>query len=340
MTIGVKVLFRSPEEPLDVLGAEVPADIPCGCVLVKMEAATICGSDLHTYQGRRKESTPLVLGHEGVGRVVVSRRANVAVGSRVTWSIADSCLQCHMCKELEMPQKCSTSLLKYGHSKEALTGCYASHILLRAGTEIISVSDALPAGVVAPVNCALATVFAALEHIGNPRTALVQGAGLLGIYATLILKQKLGTSTVYIRDTMPKRLETAAKFGASPVDQVPDGSCDVALEVCGSSMAVAEGLKALRVGGTYVWVGMVTPESQLPITGEQVVRKCLTIRGVHNYAPRHLRQAVEFVSSLPQATVDLLNSELVAPRVFALADLEEAFHYAMKAEFCRVMISC
>jgi putative phosphonate catabolism associated alcohol dehydrogenase len=335
----VNVVFRCLDEPLDVVQDSLPIDIPEGCVLVKMEAATICGSDLHTYQGRRKEATPLVLGHEGVGHVVLSRRASLHAGTRVTWSIADSCLHCRVCKELEMPQKCTTALMKYGHSREPLTGCYASHILLRPGTEIIPVPASLPAGVVAPVNCALATVFAALEHLKTPETVLIQGAGLLGIYAALILKQR-GTSTVYIRDPMRKRLDTAAKFGATPVDEVPEGSCDAAIEVCGASKVVTEGLKALRVAGTYVWVGMVTPESQLPITGEQVVRKCLTVRGVHNYGPKHLREAVEFISSLSKETVHLLNTELIAPRVFLLKDLEEAFHYAMNAEYCRVMISC
>ena len=244
-----------------------------------------------------------------------------------------------MCDALKMPQKCSTALLKYGHSKEALTGCYSSHILLRPGTEIIPVPDSIPASVVAPLNCALATVFASLENVGNPSVALVQGAGLLGIYATLILKRLFQTETVYIKDTVPSRLAIAETFGAT-VGDVPAGSCDLVLEVCGASRAVADGLVSVRVGGVYVWVGMVTPQSELPITGEQVVRKCLTIRGVHNYAPRHLRQAVDFICSLPQETIDLLDRELVSPQIFPLTQLQDAFEYALKGEYCRVMVDC
>lgn len=46
-------------------------------VLLELELATICGSDLHTISGLRSSPTPLVLGHEGVGRVAASRRAGI-----------------------------------------------------------------------------------------------------------------------------------------------------------------------------------------------------------------------------------------------------------------------
>lgn len=42
---------------------------------------------------------------------------------------------------------------------------------------------------------------------------------------------------------------------------------------------VPEGMKLLRAGGVYVFVGMVHPDSKLDITGEQIIRKCITIRG-------------------------------------------------------------
>ena len=63
----------------------------------------------------------------------------------------------------------------------------------------------------------------------------------------------------------------------------------------GASSVVTEGIRLLRPGGTYVFVGMVHPDTKLDLTGEQVVRKCLTIRGIHNYGPRHLEAAVAFL---------------------------------------------
>ena len=53
-------------------------------------------------------------------------------------------------------------------------------------------------------------------------------------------------------------------------------------QVCGSPTVIAEGIKLLRPGGLYVLVGLVHPNSQLSITGEQIIRKCITIRGTPN----------------------------------------------------------
>lgn len=66
--------------------------------LVRVSLCTVCGSDLHTFTGRRKEKTPCVLGHEPVG-VVEEVNGDlrdvtgdpVRVGDRVVWSVAVSC---------------------------------------------------------------------------------------------------------------------------------------------------------------------------------------------------------------------------------------------------------
>ncbi|SVB71035.1 uncharacterized protein METZ01_LOCUS223889, partial [marine metagenome] len=48
----------------------LPDSLAPGEVLVALRLATVCGSDLHTIEGRRSEPTPAILGHEGVGEVV------------------------------------------------------------------------------------------------------------------------------------------------------------------------------------------------------------------------------------------------------------------------------
>ena len=68
------------------------------------------------------------------------------------------------------------------------------------------------------------------------------------------------------------------------------------LELSGDPSAVRTLLGAVDVGGVLVLVGSVTPGPELSIAPEQLVRSLLTIRGVHNYAPRHLEQAVRFLA--------------------------------------------
>ena len=83
-----------------------------GEVLVKVKAATICLSDIHTVCGTRSEPTPSVLGHEACVEVVEHRRMNsdLKVGDRITFSIADTCGTCEFCMN-DLSQKC-TSLFK------------------------------------------------------------------------------------------------------------------------------------------------------------------------------------------------------------------------------------
>jgi len=181
-------VFRGPGLPFQIEDRALPEAVGPGEVLVSVRLATVCGSDLRTADGQRHEPVPSVLGHEGVGQVVSvgSGRTDCAVGDRVTWTRADSCGSCAACTEWDLPQKCHR-LFKYGHAALAdgtgLNGCYASHVLLRPGTVVVRVSEGLPDALVAPANCALATMMAAVEGLTPTcRLAVVRAAGLLGIY--------------------------------------------------------------------------------------------------------------------------------------------------------------
>jgi len=264
------------------------------------------------------------------------------LGRRVTWTLADSCGECAPCREWDLPQKCD-HLFKYGHAPldngQGLNGCYATHILLRNGTTVVPIPDALPDEVAAPVNCALATMAAATEWLPNPcRTVIVQGAGLLGLYGCALLRSK-GVERVIVVDTNSDRLQLVEAFGGVPAFETSTalaspGSVDAVFEVAGTSAVVAEGLRQLRVGGYYAFVGMVHPATPLGLTGEMVIRRCLTIRGFHNYAPRHLEQAIAF---LAQGSARHPWSSLVSP-AFSLTDLNAAFQAARTQKWPRVAV--
>lgn len=328
---GPGAAFRSAELPL-------PESLRPGELLVEISLATICGSDLHTTEGRRSAPTPCVLGHEAVGRVVAGGREGLAAGERVTWTLADSCGRCPPCLRWDLPQKCE-QLFKYGHARlsdgSGLNGCYASHIVLRPGTTVLPVPEGLPDAVAAPANCALATVVNALETLPEPcERVLVQGAGLLGLYACAWLRHR-GVGEVRLADLDPQRLELAREFGGLPLGRgAEESGFDLVLEVAGSADLVPAGIRALRPGGHYVWAGMVHPGTRLDLTGEAVLRKCLTLRGVHNYAPRHLAAALEFLAlrhgSLPF-------ERLTSPPL-PLEALDEAFALSRSRQWLRVAV--
>lgn len=336
--------FLGPGKPFELTRVPLPTPGP-GEVLVALSLSTICGSDLHTWRGRRHGPLPTILGHEGVGRVVSigEGRDSAWLRRRVSWSLADSCGTCRPCTEWRLPQKCE-QLFKYGHAaladSRALHGCYASHLLLRSGTHLVGVPDRIPDPVAAPANCALATLVAVAETLPTQgERAVIQGAGLLGLYGCALLRSA-GWPQVFVVDRQPQRLLAVPRFGGIPVlsadtSSIAENSADSVIEVCGNAQAIPDGVRWLRPGGHYAVAGLVHPDSLLPLTGESLIRKCLTMRGVHNYAPWHLDAAIGFLAS-HQDTYPF--ESLVSPPM-PLSKLDEAFALAESGRWCRVAIS-
>lgn len=266
-----------------------------GETLVRVRLATVCGSDLHTVTGRRVAPCPSILGHEAVGDVVaVGDGASAERGQRIIWSVTVSCGECHRCRS-GRTAKC-TAVRKTGHEPFdwdwPLSGAYAEHIVLPRGTTIAVVPSRMPDAVAAPAACATATVMATLEAAGrlDGKRVLIAGAGMLGLTAVAACLD--AGARVQVVDNHQDRLAIAAEFGAHPSD---DGPVDVAIDYTGSSGAVSAALARLDIGGVLVLAGSVLPGPSLPVDPEAVVRRWLTITGVHNYEPRHLLQAVRFL---------------------------------------------
>ena len=241
------------------------------------------------------------------------------------------------CTEHRLPEKCA-ALFKYGHATltdgSGLNGCYATHLLIRPGTHIASVADCLPDSAVAPANCALATAVNAIAVLPTPcDKVLVQGAGLLGLYTCALLAER-GIEQIYCTDIDADRLALSSEFGAIPATDTPPEGLDAVFEVAGNADLIPAGVAALRPGGSYVFVGMVHPNTRLELTGEQIIRKCLTIRGVHNYSPCHLDEALAFLAR----TADRYPYSSLVSDPFALAELAQAIALAETRQHIRVAV--
>ncbi|MBK0421888.1 zinc-binding dehydrogenase [Leucobacter sp. CSA2] len=342
------MLFRGPGLPHAPRTVRLPS--PAGDeALVAIELATVCGSDVHTSLGHRVEPTPLVLGHEAVGRIVAlgdpaprySDGRPAEVGDRVVWSLAVRCGSCDRCAR-GIPQKCR-SLRKFGHERFQraweLSGMFATHALLPAGSAIIPVPIDVPSSVLAPAGCGIATARAGLRAaervVGlDGASVLVTGGGLIGLAACAMASER--GAVVTLSDPAPGRRSLGLDFGATrvedPGDRDPAAEYDVVIDASGAGSALAAGLDALAVGGAAVWIGSVFPSAPLPVAAERVVRGLATITGVHNYAPIDLEDSVAFLrrswSRFPFA-------ELVGAR-FPLDDLDSALARAAEQREVRV----
>ena len=339
---------------------EIPVAATSNDVLVGVSLATICGSDLHTVSGRRGADTPCVLGHEIIGRVAAPTHLCSATGEtlregdRVTWSLTTSCGTCDYCVNRNLPQKCET-MFKYGHAPSegasALSGGFSTHILLRPGTAIYRIPDAVTDREVVPINCALATVVNGLGTIGMQpgETGVIHGSGMLGIYAACYLREN-GYAHIAVVDINEERLEIAKRFGAthtfnpnktsvSDIDaalkELTDGrGADLAVEVSGATIGIPNLVTWLAVGGRCVTLGYVYPNADISIDAHQLVTKCITLRGVHNYHHTALGTSLRFIA---ENRGRYRFGELIG-KTYPLSDINTAFADAMDQEALRIAI--
>lgn len=287
-------------------------------LLVDVVGCTLCGSDLHTIEGRRGVAGSTILGHEIVGRITELPSTGAVdwlgrplrVGDHVTWAVVAACGACFYCHR-DLPQKCLQSI-KYGHQSlvtgRELYGGLAETCLLAPGTAIVKLPSDLPLAVACPASCATATATAAIEAAGTiaDRNAVVFGVGMLGLTTGAMLRQA-GANSIVCVDPDPTRRELAKRFGftqscapeefASLAAAICPHGFDIAIEMSGHNAAFAAAWQQLRIGGALVLVGAVFPSPPVPVELEQLVRRQITLRGIHNYAPRHLAHAVDFLTA-------------------------------------------
>lgn len=357
MTTCLAAVYRGVPNQIELCHLEVPAP-RAGEIVVRTEACTICGSDLHTFSGRRSTPVPTILGHEMVGRITGfgqgAPREDIAgkplcAGDRVTWAIVASCGCCFTC-DRDLPQKCEHAV-KYGHialeDGYELSGGYAEYCVLARGSAVMRLPEDMPLEVACPANCATGTAAAAVAATGSveDRSCCVLGVGLVGLTVAAMLSVG-GARHVVCVDPNDGRRALASRFGASHAVQHAEldavrkeltGSrgFDVVIECAGPSANFPTALQIARLGGSIVLVGSTYPDRPVSTPVDQIVRRNLTIRGIHNYTPSDLRRAVNFLADHHRT---LPFAEVVRPW-FPLEDIATALKAAAQAKSMRVGVT-
>jgi alcohol dehydrogenase len=350
---GKAALFNGQGKPFEFITRQVPV-LKAGEILVKTLYTTLCGSDIHTYCGRRIEPPHVVLGHEIVGEILWIdpthsckdfRGESIKVGDKITWSIF-SVPAGITAPRADMPQK-SPSLFKYGHvlaeGEDVFNGGLADYCILRSNTALIKIDAAMPLKVAATISCAHSTVMGAIRVAGDiaGKKVIVFGAGLLGL-SCLAMCKEAGAAEISITDIDPGRLHWGGKFGATAAYPYPEGGelplpwreADIVFDMSGNPQAMKMGIDSLAVGGVAIWIGAVFPAKPVEVDAQKIVRKLLQIRGLHNYNYEDFVNATAFI----EGNYNKYPFEDLIEKEYSLDDIEEAFTFASNSKPVRVGI--
>ncbi|MFN8443443.1 MAG: Zn-dependent alcohol dehydrogenase [Caldilineaceae bacterium] len=266
-------------------------------VLVRMKAAGVCHSDLHTLRGELRATPPIVLGHEGAGVIeaVGSAVTRFQPGQRVMINWLPSCNQCPTCLS-GLPNLCERfpsttfqAILPEGTSRlKTEDGVQLKHFLSSATmadyavideSGIIPIPDNVPFDVAAITGCAVITGVGAVLNTAQVKpgaAAAVIGCGGVGLSALLgcVLA---GCSPIIAVDVMPSKLAMARELGAThtingrevnaveEMKKIVRGGPDYVFDSVGAASTMAQAVSAARPGGTAVVSGMHATKVDVPI---------------------------------------------------------------------------
>lgn len=247
-----------------------------GDVIVAVEAAGICGSDLHPYLGRERGLDPgTVMGHEFVGRVVEvgAGVSAFAAGDRVVAPFTTSCGACWACR-IGLSARCVRGqLFGWVQDGQGLHGAQAEYVRVPlADATLVRLPDTLTDATVALLaGDVLATAMFAAEmaRVAAGDVVAVVGCGPVGLLAIRAALAR-GADRVLALDAVASRLELAAAFGATPVsvrdddvvgrvrDATSGRGADCAIEAVGSPEATRTAAAVLRPGAMLAAIGVHT----------------------------------------------------------------------------------
>lgn len=302
-----------------------------GEVLVKVKAATTCGTDLKILQRGYVTGViqlPSVFGHEWAGDIEEVGKGVpwLKEGIRVRAGNSSPCLRCRTCQRQQY-NLCEDMMW--------LWGAYAEYIKIPARIVTLNtqqIPSHVPyeeAAITEPLACVLHGLEKANIKLGD--TIAIIGAGPIGLLH-LIASKKMGAGRIIISDMVEERLQLASTLGADETinarqedtvektKQLTEGyGADIVIEAIGYPATWEQGLRMVRKGGTVLEFGGCPPNTEIRVSTEQLHYGETTILGTFHTTPAHFKKALNFIAS------GTLNVKPLVTRKMQLDNIKEAF---------------
>lgn len=332
--------------PRDVRVEEVakPEVEEAGDVLLRIDRAAICGTDLHPYHGRMEIEEGFVLGHEYLGTIEAKGDGvtQFEEGDRVVGSFFVACGKCWFCRR-GLPMKCmAIRVFGLGMVFGDLPGAQSQYMRVPEADltlRSIPTDNGLGDEDVLFVGDILTTGYDAVRKTDmRPGDVVaVIGCGPVGL-CTVMAAKALGAGKVVAIDIVPERLKLAESLGAIPVNPTETDADDVVLDLTewrgadvvvdavGSESALKACFPLVRMGGTISMPGMYVEDSA-PVPIGDLWLKNITIKaGVANIQG-HMDEVLELIRDGRLDPAVIISHRLPlsdAPKGYELFDAREA----------------
>ncbi len=325
------LVYRGPEE---VRCETLPDPTPPGVdgVVVKVERAAICGSDLHIYHGHLGAEGGYSIGHEAIGEIVEvgSGVRRFRSGDRVLISGVVGCGECPCCRRGDVTH-CERENARVFGTNQGLEGAQAEAIAVPVADSVL---HPIPEGVsdeqAVLLTDILPTGYRGAEgaEIQPGQDVAVVGCGPVGLMA-ILCAQLFGPARIFALDSVPERLAAAERIGAIPCNVSSAGAESVlaatggmgahaAIEAVGADASILSALSLVRKGGVVSVVGVST-NLALPFPMALAMMKGITFRIGICPVPRFWNQLV------PLVVGGRLRPEFVFTHHMALSEGEAAY---------------
>lgn len=326
--------------------SELELDAPGhGEVLVRLEAAGLCHSDLSVLDGNRVRPVPMLLGHEAAGRIEALGDGveDLVVGQRVVMAFLPRCGECAGCAtDGQMPCVPGTKannegvllngdvrLHRDGHEVKHHLGVsgFATHAVVDRHS-LVPVDSDVPPEVAAVLGCAVLTGGGAVLNAGAPKpgqSIMIVGLGGVGV-AALLTALSLGDHEVIAVDSLPDKLTRAKELGAtaaySPREALDRGiKADVVIEAAGNARAFETAVATTAPGGRTITVGLPGADARSSVSPLGLVAEARSIIGSYLGSAVPSRDIPTYVQLWREGRLPV--EELISSRI-TLSDINEA----------------
>ncbi len=272
-------------------------------VLVRIEAAGLCHSDLSVVDGSRVRPVPMLLGHEAAGVIeqVGPGAQALSIGQRVVMTFLPRCGECDACATQGLTPCVvgsaanNAGTLLGGATRLRRAGVPINHHLGISGFathavvnrhSIVAVDSDVPPDVAAVLGCAVLTGGGAVLNVGAPvagQRVIVVGLGGVGMAAVMTALAVDGVEVVAV-DPLAAKRDAALGLGAhaayGPDDAVDQSvKAPIVIESAGNVRALETAIALTGPGGRTITVGLPAPDSRVALAPLSLVAEGRSIIG-------------------------------------------------------------